>query len=182
MVHENVGRLDVPVDDPLAVGIVQGIGHVLGNAHGVGHAELPLPVQLLPQRLSVDEGHDVVEKAVRLARVEEGQDVGVLEVRGRADFGQEPIGPDDRRQFRAQYLDGDLAVVANVVGEIDRGHAALAQLTLDALAALQGGVEAIDGLRAHRRIPPDLASRSLSQLWTHTNPELRPPTASIRNC
>jgi hypothetical protein len=36
-------------------------------------------------------------------------------------------------------LDGDFAVVLEVQGEIDRPHAALAQLTLDPVAVRQGG-------------------------------------------
>ena len=38
-----------------------------------------------------------------------------------------------------ENLDGDLALVAEVVGEIHRGHAALAELTLDGIAVAEGG-------------------------------------------
>ena len=58
----------------------------------------------------------------------------MLEVGGGLDLGQEPLGADDRGQLGAQHLDRHLAVVLEVLGEVDRGHAAGAQLPLDAVA------------------------------------------------
>ncbi|HEU4829762.1 MAG TPA: hypothetical protein VFT04_11270 [Gemmatimonadales bacterium] len=46
-----------------------------------------------------------------------------------------------------QHLDRDLALVAEVVREVDRGHAAGAELALEAVAAVQRGGEAGGGLR-----------------------------------
>ena len=46
----------------------------------------------------------------------------------------------------ATDLEGDLALVLEVVGQVDSGHPALTDLTLDAVAALEGGVEAGDGI------------------------------------
>ena len=40
-----------------------------------------------------------------------------------------------------EHLDGDLAVVLHVVGEVDGRHAALAELTLDLVGVGQGGLE-----------------------------------------
>ena len=40
-----------------------------------------------------------------------------------------------------EHLDGDLAVVLEVVGEVDRGHAARAELALDAVAVREGGAQ-----------------------------------------
>ena len=97
---------------------------------------------LVAERLAVDERHDVVEEAVGLARVEERQDVRMLQVRGGLDLDQEPLGADDGGQFGLQDLERDLAVVLQVLGQVHRGHAALAELALDAVAAGQGGGEA----------------------------------------
>ena len=54
-------------------------------------------------------------------------------------------------ELRAQHLDGDLAAVLEVLGEIDRRHAALAELPLDAVAVGQGYLEAIMDL-GHPRL------------------------------
>ena len=54
------------------------------------------------------------------------------------DLAQEPLGADHGRELGPQHLDGDLAVVLEVVREIDRGHAALPQLALDPVAVGEG--------------------------------------------
>jgi hypothetical protein len=75
--------------------------------------------------------------------------VGVLEVGRRLDLGQEPLGSDDRRELGLQDLDRDLALMPEIVGQVDRGHASGAELTLDAVPALEGGVQTGDGI-GHR--------------------------------
>ncbi len=49
-------------------------------------------------------------------------------------------------EFGLQDLEGDLALVLDVVSEINGRHAALTQLTLDGVAAFQGCVQAGDGI------------------------------------
>ena len=58
-------------------------------------------------------------------------------------------GPMVGGQLRPQHLHRDLAVVLEVLGEVDRGHAPLAQLPLEAVAVGEGGDEWSGG-RAHR--------------------------------
>ncbi len=62
----------------------------------------------------------------------------MLQVGGDLDLGQEPVAPDDGRELRMQDLDGHLAAVLQVLGEIDRGHAALTELALDAVTVTEG--------------------------------------------
>ena len=54
-----------------------------------------------------------------------------------------------RREFRTQHLYGDPAFVLEVLGEVHRGHAALTELALDAVAIGKRGGETI----AHGRSP-----------------------------
>jgi len=79
--------------------------------------------------------HDVEEETVRLTGVEERQDVRVLEARRRPDLGQKRGGAHDRGELGLQDLQRDLSPVPDVVGQIDRGHTALTELALDAVAA-----------------------------------------------
>ncbi len=65
---------------------------------------------------------------------------------------QESLGTNDGCEFRLENLEGDIAIVALIVGEIDRGHPALPDLALDAVAALKGGVQAGDGI-GHQQSP-----------------------------
>ena len=51
------------------------------------------------------------------------------ELGGEPDFAEKPIGADRLRDIGPQNLEGDIAIVAKVVGEVDRGHPAAAELT-----------------------------------------------------
>ena len=60
---------------------------------------------------------------------------------------EEPLGPEDGSEFGPQYLHGDLAVVLQVLDEVDRRHAASTDFTLDGVPIGQGGLEAVEGVR-----------------------------------
>jgi len=175
-VQQDVLGLDVPVDHPPPVGVVQRVRHLGGDPHGLVDRELGVAVELAPQRLALDVGHDVVQEAGGLAGVEEGEDVGVLELGGGGDLLHEPLGAQDRGEVGFQDLERDLALVPEVLGEIDRGHAALAQLALQPVAVDQRRVqplrEAIHGaspkaLGGHGAPAVCIRDRSsLSQVYT----------------
>ena len=148
MQHDVLG-LDVAVDDAVAVGVVQRGGDFGGDPHGVGHGELLLPGEPVAQRFALDERHDVVGGALHLARVEQAEDVGVLQGGDGLDFAQEPLGTDHGGELGAEHLDGDLAVVLEIVGEVDGGHAALPQFALEAVAVGHGTGQALAGI-GHR--------------------------------
>ena len=65
----------------------------------------------------------------------------MIELGGDADLAGEPVGPEHRSQLGPEHLDRDLAVMPQIVGEIDRGHPAVAQLALDPVAARERGRE-----------------------------------------
>jgi hypothetical protein len=58
----------------------------------------------------------------------------MLQACRRADLGQEPVAPERRTQVRVQDLDGDVAVVLEIVREIHRRHSTGTELPLDAIA------------------------------------------------
>ena len=107
------------------------------DAHGLVHRQLLLPLQPGPETLAFDEGHDVEQVPVHLARIEERQQVGMLEVGGDLDFREEPLDPEHRPQLGIQDLEGDLAVVADVVREEYRGHAAPADFAVNRVSAFE---------------------------------------------
>ena len=143
VVQQDVLRLDVAVDHPVPVGVVERGGHLGGQAHRVAHRQLLLAAEPVAQALAVHERHDVVRGAVHLPAVDQAEDVGVLQRRDGLDLTQEALGADDGGQLGAEDLDGDLAVVLEVLGEVDRGHAALAQLALEAVAVGEGGTQGV---------------------------------------
>jgi len=79
----------------------------------------------------------------------------MLEGRGSFDLDEETLGPNDFRQLRFEDLEGHAAVVLDVLGQVDRGHAALAEFTCDGVATRQSGVQ-----RNHHLAPrPSLPSK-----------------------
>jgi hypothetical protein len=114
----------------------------------------------LPQGFPPDEGHDVVEEAAAgIPRVVERQDVGVIERRGDPDLAGEPVGAEQRSELGPEDLDRHLAVMLEIVRQVDGRHPAPAELALEGVAAPEGGAEAFQlvggGLRhsinLHRR-------------------------------
>ena len=123
------------------MGVVERGGDLAREPEGLLHRELSVAAQARAQRFPGDEGHDVVEQAVGLARVDQAEDMGVLEVGGDLDLGEEAGAAEDGGELGVEDLDGDLAAVLGVLGEVDGGHAALAQLAHEMVAVGQGGLE-----------------------------------------
>jgi hypothetical protein len=70
----------------------------------------------------------------------------VLEPGGDSDLAQERVGALARGQLGPEDLDRDRAIVAEVVRAVDHGHAAAAELALDAVAVGERGGEAGGGI------------------------------------
>jgi hypothetical protein len=151
IVQQDVLGLDVAVNHLVPVGVVERTGHLAGDTDGIGNRQLLFAVQPVTERLPLDERHHIEDSAIRRAGIVQRQDVRMLEIGGGGDLGQEPLGPDDGGKFGAQDLDRHLAVVLEVFGQVDGGHAALAELALDAIAVGQRRCEALQSsTRAHR--------------------------------
>ena len=58
----------------------------------------------------------------------------MVERRGDADLAGEPVGTEHGAELGAEHLDRHLPAVPAVVGEVDRGHPAVAELTEDGVA------------------------------------------------
>ena len=125
----------------MPMGVIECARDLTGDANGVLDRELFLMGDPVAQRLALDERHDVIEKAVGFPRVDEPEDVRMLKMRGDLDLFQETVCADHGRQFGAEDLEGDMPIVAYVVCEVDRRHAASAEQALDAIAAGEGGTE-----------------------------------------
>ncbi len=70
----------------------------------------------------------------------------MLQVGGDLDLFEEPLGAEDGCEFGPQHFHRHLAVVLQVLGEIDRGHAARAEFFLDGVAVGEGGFETVEGV------------------------------------
>ena len=65
----------------------------------------------------------------------------MVQVGGRRDLTEETLGPEGKYQRGAEHLDRDLALVLDVVREIDRGHPARTELAVDAVAVCEGALQ-----------------------------------------
>jgi len=61
----------------------------------------------------------------------------VVEPGGEPDLPDEPLGAQRVRQLGMEDLQGDRTVVPEIAGEIDRGHAATAELALEHVAVTE---------------------------------------------
>ena len=61
----------------------------------------------------------------------------MLQPGGEPDLALEPLGPEGGRELRMQHLERDRAVVPEVAGEKDRGHAPAPELALELVATAQ---------------------------------------------
>jgi hypothetical protein len=165
--QEDVLGLDVAMDDAAAVGVAQGVGHFAGDAERILQRQLPLALEAVAERLPLDEGHGVEEGAGRLSRVEEGEDVGVVEGGGGGDLAEEAFAAEGGGELRVQDLEGDGALVLGVLGEVDGGHAPAPQLALEGVPARQGRAQPLRGVchqacfRRLRKIGKDRMSREM---------------------
>jgi hypothetical protein len=73
----------------------------------------------------------------------------MLEVRGGPDLGDEPVGADGGDDLGFHDFHRDLAIVPEVVREINRGHAARTQHAVDPVVTGESLRQGLGG-RAHR--------------------------------
>ena len=139
--QQQVLRLDVPVSHALVVCVLEGLGRLPRDPERFLHRELLLPPQPVPQRLALDVRHGEPEVAGGLARVVNGEDVGMLQACGELDLPLEPVGPDGDGELRKQHLQRDGAVVLEVASQVDGGHAAAPELALEHVAVAEGLAE-----------------------------------------
>jgi hypothetical protein len=184
--EQDVLGLEVAVHHAASVGEVERAGEEREQTQGLVEGQLLLAREPGPQRLALDVGHHVVEQAVGRPGVEEREQVGMLQVRGGPDLAQEPLGADDGGELGAQHLDGDLAVVLEVVGEVDGGHAAGTEFALEPVAVGEGRAQAFQV--AHRAFPlgrprrcTSAAKRGSACSTSNSGQKLSPDTSTVRS-
>jgi hypothetical protein len=139
------------VDHPVLVRVLQGGCHLAGDGHRLLDGELLLPIQPLAEGIPPYVGHHEEEEAVGLPGIMEGKDVGVGQIGGCLDLGQEALRADHGGELWPENLEGHSSVVPEILGEVHRGHPARADLSLDSVAAFEGRVQAGDWL-GHEKI------------------------------
>src|SRR5580658_4015811 len=143
--HENVGRLDVAVDDSLGVGSVESVGDLCAEIEQllkIHRLVGGLAVDTAFERLAFQQLHgDEVTSAV-LADLVDGADIRVIQSGGGARLALKTV---ERQRILfclgRQELERDVAAQVDVLGLIDNTHPAAAQLRDDTVVG--------DGLADH---------------------------------
>ncbi len=121
--QQDVGRLDVAMDEAGTVGLVERARNRRADVDGELRTEALLTVEQLAEALAVDELHHHGLAAVVLEHVVDGDDVGVVQPGDGDRFAPEPFGDHGiGGEVRLEPLDGDPAVELDVGGDPHLGH------------------------------------------------------------
>jgi hypothetical protein len=137
-VEENVLRLEVTVNYPMLVGVLQCSGQLPGDRQSLLDPELLFPLEFLAERLASNERNHVPEQTTALTGIDEGEDVWMIQLCCEADLGKEPLPAQHCGYVRAKDLESDVAVVSHVMREVDSGHPAAPELAVEAIAIAEG--------------------------------------------
>jgi hypothetical protein len=125
--QQDVGRLDVAVDQPLFVGGVQTGGDLQADAQHLPDRRRPVPFEMAFERGTVDELHDQVRHGPGVLDGVNADNVVVADRGGDPGLADEAlVGRVAVGQVRGQHLDGDDTLQPLVERLEDDAHAALA--------------------------------------------------------
>ncbi len=126
VVNEHVGWLDVAVEHPLAMRMIDRVCQVAKGPGGRGRIEpmlVPIPVQRPPAHEM--EGHPA--SSVRKPGVVHGHDVGVVEPGGRSSLAEEPLHHPFVGVGLLENLEGHIAIEPGVKRQEDLSETAIPQ-------------------------------------------------------
>jgi len=132
----------------MPVSVRQGGRYLPDQSDRLLHRKVSLSCEPVAETFSPYERHDVEKEGRTLAllgrnltRVVQRQDMGMGEPGGDPDLAGEPFGAEQRAQLRPEDFERHLAVMLEVIGQIDGGHPAPPELPLHCVAARQSGGE-----------------------------------------
>jgi len=144
VLEEDILRLDVAVNYPVTVRVVERARDLGRDAQGFVERKLALAIESRAQRLAGDVRHDVVQLAVRLARVVDGEDVRVAKLCCELDLTTEAFWPEDEAELREEHFDRDLSMEPEVARQINRSHCPVTDFVLDLVVVSDGDFQAVE--------------------------------------
>ena len=138
------------MDHAVLVGVRESMRGFPRDAEGLGGREPRRPPEPVAEAFAFDVGHGVPQPAGGLARLEDGQDVRVLQSGGGRDFAQESLGTELDREPRLEDLERDRPLQPDLSSQIDRRHSAASDLPLHHVSVPQRIEERRAGRGARR--------------------------------
>jgi hypothetical protein len=114
---EQVFWLDVAMDDPVAVSIVERMSGFHRDADGFLYRQLMFSTQPLAQRFTLDIGHGIPQVSCGLARVVHREDVRMLQLRRELNFSLKALGAHRSAQLQVQDLERSCGGEVQVMGK-----------------------------------------------------------------
>src|SRR5688500_675122 len=153
--------------------VVESVCKLPDETHRLAERDRTLAIETGAQRFSVDERHDEEHHARGLARIEQRQDMRMLQPRNESYFTNEAIIPRSRGELGEQHLDRDVPVMTDVAREIDRRHSAATKLTLDFVPAGERlRTTVVSGRRHHRPRCEPCGTGASQSARSHSRPEV----------
>ena len=132
---QDVRGLHVTVDEPLLVGRVQRLGNLLEQRDRANGVECAFLREQVSQIRAVDVAHGEEQRAVLLSRVEDRDDMRVVERGGNARLAQEALAEAAViGKVGCDHLERHLAPEALFLSAIDRAHSSSADEPFDQVA------------------------------------------------
>ncbi len=144
--QEDVRRLHVPVYDPPGVRVGEAIADLLRQAHGFGDGQARFVLQPVAERFAFYEWHHVIQRVPGFARIKERQDIRVLKPRNQTDFIEETSAAVGAAEIGIDRLDGDGAIMLQVVRQKHRGHPRSADLPLEPIPVTERCLQRVEGI------------------------------------
>src|SRR5690349_15897085 len=151
MLEQDILRFEVAMNDAVRVRVVERIRDRAADTYGFVDRELLLALQLVPETLAFDERRYVEQQAIGGARVEQRQQIGVLQTCCNADLTQKPLDTKYGTEIVIENLERDFAVVTEVACEVDSRHPPGADFTLDGVPVGQRASQSDDRVQAPPR-------------------------------
>ena len=129
----DVGGLDVAVDDPARVAVLERVGGLDADVHDLAEVERLVPDQA-QESGALRDGHHEEQRALVPPEVVDRHDGGVVHLGDELGLALEPLLDLGRQVRRRDQLDRDLAVQERVARAVDDAHAAASELPEDLVA------------------------------------------------
>ncbi len=144
--QHNVFRLDISVDVPAFVGVIEGTRYIGGDLEGVLQRKLSLTGQPAAEAFALDQRHGVEQVLALTAGIQERDDVGVGKRSRDRDLALKPIGAEQGGYIRAQKLYGDGPAQTQIPSPEHRALATRSQLILELITVAERVLKVCQGL------------------------------------
>jgi len=136
-VHHCILGFHVAMNNPLSVCVVERGRHVVRVCDCFVDWYLTESIQRLSKRFTLDIRHDVIQKSINSAGVEQRQNVRMIQSRGCLYLAEKPLCSERFGYVRVKYLECDETIVPEILREINSGRSTTPKLAIDRVRGVE---------------------------------------------